>query len=47
MNGIYQKALLFGRAKQAARERASRLVSRASRAFTFHDIPQIESLLAG
>ena len=47
MNGICQQALLFGRAKQAARERASRILSRASRASTFHDIPQIESLLAG
>ena len=30
MNGICQQALLFGRAKRAARERASRLLSRAS-----------------
>ena len=43
MNGICQQALLFGRAKRAARERASRILSRASRASTFHDIPQIES----
>ena len=55
-----EQALLFGRAKRAARERASelrnregppppqsRLLSRASRACTFHDIPQMESLLAG
>ena len=35
-----EQALLFGRAKRAARERASR-------ACTFHDIPQMESLLAG
>ena len=42
-----EQALLFGRAKRAARERTSRLLSRASRASTFHDIPQIESLLAG
>ena len=53
------QALLFGRAKRAARERAieprsrkgpppqSLLLSRASRACTFHDIPQMESLLAG
>ena len=43
MNGICQQALLFGRAKRAARERASRLLSRASRVSTFHDIPQIEA----
>ena len=51
-----EQALLFGRAKRAARERASerrsregqsRLLSRASRACTFHDIPQMESLLVG
>ena len=53
-----EQALLFGRAKRAAREREgerrsregpaqSRLLSRASRACTFHDIPQMESLLAG
>ena len=46
-----EQALLFGRAKRAAREgargRQSRLLSRASRACTFHDIPQMESLLAG
>ena len=44
-----EQALLFGRAKRAARERPpqSRLLSRASRACTFHDIPQMESLLAG
>ena len=64
--GACKQALLFGRAKQAVRERASdrakprgakeilprpaplsRLLSHASRASTFHDIPQIESLLAG
>ena len=52
----WEQALLFGRAKRAARERASqrrsregqsRLLSRASRACTFHDIPQMESLLVG
>ena len=54
-----EQALLFGRAKRAARERASereaardrpplsRLFSRASRASTFLDIPQMESLVAG
>ena len=44
-----EQALLFGRAKRAARGRPlqSRLLSRASRACTFHDIPQMESLLAG
>ena len=50
-----KQALLFVRAKRAKRERASewrscegpRLLSRASRASTFHDIPQMESLLAG
>ena len=52
-----EQALLFGRAKRAARPRGaglslpqppqSRLLSRASRACTFHDIPQMESLLAG
>ena len=31
----------------AARPPQSRLLSRASRARTFHDIPQMESLLAG
>ena len=43
-----EQALLFGRAKQAVRGRPpqSRLLSRASRACTFHDIPQMESLLA-
>ena len=49
-----EQALLFGRAKRAARSRGkeilslprlplSRLLSRASRASTFHDIPQVES----
>ena len=55
-----EQALLFGRAKRAARARTperaakprgakglSRLPSRATCAFTFHDIPQMESLLAG
>ena len=44
-----EQALLFGRAKRVAREGASPLacLSRASRASTFHDIPQMESLLAG
>ena len=53
-----EQALLFGRTKRAAREHASergrspspllsRLLSRASRASTFHYIPQMESLLAG
>ena len=53
-----EQALLFGRTKRAARERASeqriphapplsRLLSRASRASTFCYIPQMESLLAG
>ena len=32
---------------EGARGRQSRLLSRASRACTFHDIPQMESLLAG
>ena len=45
----FEQALLFGRAKQGARERASerqsrpplsRFLSRASRATTFHDIPK-------
>ena len=44
-----EQALLFGRAKRAALERASerrgreepaRLLSRASRACAFHDIPE-------
>ena len=51
-----EQALLFGRAKPGARERASERRSRegpaprsrvSSRACTFHDIPQMESLLAG
>ena len=43
-----EQALLFGRAKRAARERANAPRSRvSSRACTFHDIPQMESLLAG
>ena len=41
-----EQALLFGRAKRVTRERASR-PARSSRASTFHDIPQIESFLAG
>ena len=38
-----EQALLSSRAKRAAQER----VSRASRASTFQDIPQMKSLLAG
>lgn len=38
----------FGQTKGATRERLlSRLISRAARAGTFHDISQIGSLLAG
>ena len=37
-----KQALLFGRAKQAAKQ--SHLLLRASRACTFHDIPQIGKL---
>ena len=53
-----EQALLFGRTKRSAREHASgrqrpsspplsRLLSRSSRASTFHYIPQMESWLAG
>ena len=53
-----EQALLFGWEKRAAQERASerrrppspplsRLLSRASRASTFHHLPQMESLFAG
>jgi len=48
-----EQALVFGRENarasgEAARGRGlSRLLSRASRASTFHDIPQMESFLAG
>ena len=44
-----EQALEFRRAKRAALEcpQPSCLLSRASRASTFHDIPHIESLLAG
>ena len=52
-----EQALLFGRAERAARQRASerrgrekdssRVLSRASRLCTFHDIPQMDSLLEG
>ena len=53
-----EQALLFGRAKRVSRERTSeplsprgaplsRLLSRVSRATSFHNIPQMENLLAG
>ena len=44
-----EQALEFRRAKRAALERPQpwRLLSRASCASTFHDIPHIDSLLAG
>ena len=44
-----EQALLFGRVKRAARERAFVVLSRASHACTFHDMPQfqMEILLAG
>ena len=51
----FEQALLFAkRSEPCENARASgeaargrRLLSRASRACTFHDIPQMESLLAG
>ena len=49
-----EQALIFGREKRAAQERVSERrgregplpLSRASSASTFHDIPQLESLLS-
>ena len=41
------QALLFGRVKRTARERASDRRSREGPTTTFHDILQMESLLAG